>query len=76
MSDWTGAATGTLLLFIDADTRHAPDLVTRMVRVREDRGVELLSVAGKQFAGTISRAPSMTRSAGIGLSATSSPKTR
>ncbi len=46
-------ATGALLLFIDADTRHAPDLVTRMVRVRETRGVELLSVAGKQLTGTI-----------------------
>ena len=46
-------ATGALLLFIDADTRHAPDLVTRMVRMRESRRVELLSVAGKQLTGTI-----------------------
>jgi chlorobactene glucosyltransferase len=46
-------ATGTLLLFTDADTRHAPDLVGRMVRMREQRGAELLSVAGHQAMGTI-----------------------
>jgi chlorobactene glucosyltransferase len=46
-------ATGSLLLFTDADTRHAPDLVTRMVRMREQRGAELLSVAGHQAMGTI-----------------------
>lgn len=46
----TGAriASGELLLFTDADTRHAPDLVTCMVRMRAERGAELLSVAGRQ----------------------------
>ncbi len=46
-------ATGTLLLFTDADTRHAPDLVTRLVRMRESRGAELMSVAGHQAMGTV-----------------------
>lgn len=46
-------ATGSLLLFTDADTRHAPDLVGRMVRMRERRGAELLSVAGRQAMGTV-----------------------
>jgi chlorobactene glucosyltransferase len=46
-------ATGSLLLFTDADTRHAPDLVGRMVRMREQRGAELLSVAGHQAMGTV-----------------------
>jgi chlorobactene glucosyltransferase len=41
-------ATGELLLFTDADTRHSPDLVTRLVRLREQRGAELMSVAGRQ----------------------------
>ncbi len=46
-------ATGSLLLFTDADTRHAPDLVVRMVGMRERRGAELLSVAGHQEMGTV-----------------------
>jgi chlorobactene glucosyltransferase len=46
-------ATGSLMLFTDADTRHAPDLVGRMVRMREQRGAELLSVAGHQAMGTV-----------------------
>ncbi|WP_310569277.1 glycosyltransferase family 2 protein [Gemmatimonas sp.] len=46
-------ATGSLLLFTDADTRHAPELVGRMVRMRERRGAELLSVAGHQEMGTV-----------------------
>ena len=46
-------ATGSLLLFTDADTRHAPDLVGRMVRMRDRRGAELLSVAGHQEMGTV-----------------------
>ena len=46
-------ATGSLLLFTDADTRHAPDLVGCMVRMRERRGAELLSVAGHQAMGTV-----------------------
>jgi len=41
-------ATGSLLLFTDADTRHAPDLVTRLVAARAARGAELMSVAGRQ----------------------------
>ncbi len=46
----TGAAqsTGSLLLFTDADTRHAPDLLTRLVAARAERGAELMSVAGRQ----------------------------
>ncbi len=45
-----GAAqsTGSLLLFTDADTRHAPDLVTRLVAARTTRAAELMSVAGRQ----------------------------
>ena len=35
-------ATGSLLLFTDADTRHAPDLVGRMVRMRERRELFML----------------------------------
>ena len=41
-------ATGQLLLFTDADTRHAPDLIARMVRARNERDASLLSVAGTQ----------------------------
>ena len=46
-------ATGDLLLFIDADTQHAPDLIARTVRLRAERGVELMSVAGRQLMETI-----------------------
>jgi len=51
----TGAmqATGVLLLFTDADTRHASDLVARLVRARADRRAELMSVAGRQEMGTL-----------------------
>ncbi len=49
----TQRASGSLYLFTDADTRHAPDLVTRLVRARADRGAELVSVAGRQEMGTI-----------------------
>jgi len=41
-------ARGDVLLFTDADTRHHPELIARMVRVREARGVDLLSVSGTQ----------------------------
>jgi chlorobactene glucosyltransferase len=41
-------ASGTLLLFSDADTRHAPDLITRLVAARASRDAELMSVAGRQ----------------------------
>lgn len=46
-------ATGTLLLFTDADTRHAPDLVTRAVNMRARRKADLFSVAGRQDMHTI-----------------------
>jgi chlorobactene glucosyltransferase len=49
----TRKATGSLLLFTDADTRHAPDLVLRMVLMRASRGADLLSVAGRQETGTV-----------------------
>ncbi|MEO7360091.1 MAG: glycosyltransferase [Gemmatimonadaceae bacterium] len=41
-------ATGSLLLFTDADTRHSPDLVARLVHARESRRADLMSVAGSQ----------------------------
>jgi chlorobactene glucosyltransferase len=46
----TGAheASGELLLFTDADTRHSPDLLPRTVNAMRTRGAELLSVAGNQ----------------------------
>jgi chlorobactene glucosyltransferase len=46
----TGAAQarGELLLFIDADTWHAPDLLPRAVHAMRERGADLLSVAGRQ----------------------------
>jgi chlorobactene glucosyltransferase len=46
----TGAliARGELLLFTDADTRHAPDLLPRAVNALRDRDAALLSVAGHQ----------------------------
>jgi len=43
-----GIATGMLLLFTDADTRHARDLVHRAVTMHALRGADLLSVAGRQ----------------------------
>lgn len=46
-------ATGSLLLFTDADTRHAPDLVARLVSARARRGAELMSVAGRQDMHTV-----------------------
>ncbi|MDQ6611410.1 MAG: glycosyltransferase, partial [Gemmatimonadota bacterium] len=46
----TGAAraTGTYLLFTDADTRHAPDLIGRLVNAQKARNASLISVAGTQ----------------------------
>lgn len=41
-------ATGELLLFTDADTRHHPELVARLVRAREERRADLISVSGTQ----------------------------
>ncbi len=47
---WIGAkaARGELLLFTDADTTHAPDLLPRAVRALRGGGFGLLSVAGAQ----------------------------
>ena len=42
------AARGELLLFIDADTWHAPDLLPRAVSAMRTRGADLLSAAGHQ----------------------------
>lgn len=42
------AARGELLVFTDADTRHAPDLLSRAVNARAERGADLLTVAGDQ----------------------------
>ena len=42
------AANGELLLFIDADTWHAPDLLARAVNAMRSRSADLLSVAGRQ----------------------------
>jgi chlorobactene glucosyltransferase len=46
----TGArgARGELLLFTDADTRHAPDLLARAVNALRAREAALLSIAGHQ----------------------------
>ncbi len=41
-------ARGDWLLFTDADTRHEPELTARMMRVRSERQVDLLSVSGRQ----------------------------
>lgn len=42
------AARGELLLFTDADTRHAPDLLSRAVNALHDSDASLLSIAGHQ----------------------------
>jgi uncharacterized membrane protein YbaN (DUF454 family) len=44
-------ARGEMLGFMDADTRQAPDLVTRTVNAITSRGADLLSVAGTQELG-------------------------
>lgn len=41
-------ANGTILLFTDADTRHAPDLVPRCVAALERENVDLVSVLSRQ----------------------------
>lgn len=45
-----GASTarGDLLIFTDADTRHAPDLMARAVNALRQRNADMLSVAGHQ----------------------------
>jgi chlorobactene glucosyltransferase len=45
-------ATGELLLFTDADTWHAPDLVARSAQALRERGADLLTVVGHQEAVT------------------------
>ena len=47
-----GMARGEILAFMDADTRQAPDLVTRTVNAMLARGADLLSVAGTQELGS------------------------
>ena len=51
---FTGArhATGELLLFADADTAHAPDLLPRLVAAQRDMRADLISVAGRQELGS------------------------
>jgi chlorobactene glucosyltransferase len=46
------AAHGEILLFTDADTTHAPDLIVRAVNAMRDRDAALLSVVGAQEMGT------------------------
>jgi len=46
------AARGDVLVFADADTTHAPDLVGRLVNELRARGGGLLSVVGRQELGT------------------------
>ncbi len=50
----TGArqARGALLLFTDADTRHAPDLLPRSVNLLRSRAADLVTVFGHQELGT------------------------
>lgn len=49
----TGAAhaRGDILCFADADTMHAPDLLSRVVHAMHRRGAEMVSVAGSQELG-------------------------
>jgi chlorobactene glucosyltransferase len=49
----TGAKTahGDILLFTDADTHHAPDLLTRSVNAMRRTGADMFSVAGRQELG-------------------------
>jgi len=49
----TGAriAQGEILQFTDADTVHAPDLVTRSIHAMQDTAADLFSVAGRQELG-------------------------
>lgn len=46
------AATGQVLLFTDADTTHAPDLLERAVRGLVDEQADLLTLVGTQIMGT------------------------
>ena len=44
-------AKGEILCFADADTEHAPDLVTRSVNAMRTRRADLFSIAGRQELG-------------------------
>ena len=46
-----GVARGEILCFADADTEHAPDLVTRSVNAMRSRRADLFSIAGRQELG-------------------------
>jgi chlorobactene glucosyltransferase len=45
------AARGEILLFTDADTHHAPDLVTRSINAMHRTAADMFSVAGRQEMG-------------------------
>ena len=45
-------ARGDILCFADADTEHAPDLVTRSVKAMRGRRADLFSIAGRQELGS------------------------
>ena len=47
------AATGALLCFTDADTRHGPELLSRSVNAMVERRADLFSVAGPQTMVTV-----------------------
>ena len=51
---WQGyqAAKGDVLLFTDADTRHAPDLLGRAVAALEDQKADLLTILPEQTLGS------------------------
>lgn len=51
---WQGyqAATGDILLFTDADTRHEPDLLGRSVAALQDQRADLLTVFPEQTLGS------------------------
>jgi chlorobactene glucosyltransferase len=51
---WSGAAAarGELILFTDADTTHAPDLLVRLVNAQRSQHADLISVGGRQEVGT------------------------
>jgi len=46
-----GATSGEILLFTDADTHHAPDLVTRSVNAIHRTRADMFTVAGRQDLG-------------------------
>jgi len=45
-------ARGELLFFTDADTRHSPELIARMIGAMRARRADMLSIAGHQLAET------------------------